>query len=122
MLNETCYFFSLKSSRREKIQKNEESELLHKVEEGEKNQKPSFLGPKYPCGKLNGTIFHGKQETGLRKNQPGRAMSKTRHLWRRREGLTGKRCGAGCPHRRKAVGSKAKALNIHILLIKCAFL
>lgn len=45
--------------------------------------KPRFLVPKYPYRKLSGTIFHGKQETCLINNKPGRAVSKTRNLWRK---------------------------------------
>lgn len=56
--------------------------------EKKKNQKPRFLVSKYPYGKLNKTIFHGKQETHLISNKPGRAVTETRNGWRTRGQLT----------------------------------
>lgn len=61
--------------------------MLHTVEE-KKNQKPRFLVSKYPYRKLNKTIFHGKQETHLINNKPGRAVIETRNGWGMRGKLT----------------------------------
>lgn len=73
---------------------------------------------KYLYGKLNKTIFHGKQETHLISNKPGRAVTETRNGWRTRGQLTEQALWLRPARPWKDMGTKAKAVNPYFPLVK----